>query len=63
MPHRIVDAEASLRIAAPHVVIPKFVDPLPSDGQQRRILLHDRFGLADQLLTLLGIDFPVDLRR
>jgi hypothetical protein len=26
-------------------------------------LLHDRFGTADQILALLGINFPVDLSR
>jgi hypothetical protein len=63
MPHHIVDAEGFVRIAALHVAVPKFVDPLPSDGQQRRVSFHDRFGSADQILTLLGIDFPVDLCR
>ena len=26
-------------------------------------MFHDRFGAADQFLTLLGVDFPVDLGR
>src|SRR3954463_1569784 len=29
----------------------------------RRVLLHDCFGAADQILSLLGIDFLVDLSR
>lgn len=63
MPHRIIDAEGIVRMAALYGIVPKFVDPFPADRQQRRILLHDRFGAADQILTLLGVDFPVDLGR
>src|ERR1700730_10188179 len=61
--HRVVNAEAVLRIAALYVSIPKFMDPLPGDRQQRRVLFHDRFGPADQVLALLCVDFPVDLGR
>src|SRR6201982_1575398 len=50
-------------IAPLDVIIPKFVNSLPSDGQQRRILFHDRFGPPDSILTLLGIDFAVYLCR
>ena len=47
MPHHIVNAEAFVRIATLDIIIPKFVNPLPGDGQQRRILFHDSFRLAD----------------
>src|SRR5215470_1424979 len=59
--HYVVDAEVLLRIVALHVVVPAVVDLLPGDRQERRVLLHDRLGLADQLEPLLGIDLTVDL--
>jgi hypothetical protein len=63
VPHRIVDAEGFVRMAALYRIVPKFVDPFPTDRQQRRILFHDRFGAADQILSFLGVDLPVDLGR
>ena len=47
MAHHIVNAEAFVWVASLDIIIPKFVNPLPSYGQQRRILFHDCFGVAD----------------
>ena len=44
------------------MIVPDLVDPFPGDRQQRRVLLHDGFGLMDQLQTPGGIDFTVNPR-
>src|SRR5205814_10112086 len=60
-PGDVVDAEIFVRVVALHVIVPDVVDLLPGDRQYRRVLLHDGFGLADEVLALGGIKLAVDL--
>jgi hypothetical protein len=43
------------------VVIPTVVDFLPGHGQQRWILFHNIFGLADERFALGLIELTIDL--
>ena len=45
--HDVEDAEIGGRVKTLDVIVPDLVDPFPGDRQQRRVLLHDGFGLMD----------------
>jgi len=59
----VIDPEIILRIVALHVVVPGVVDPLPDHRQQRRIALHERFGLADVAKSFRCIHLAVDYAK
>jgi hypothetical protein len=46
-PDHVVDAEIIFRIVAFHVIVPDIEDIFPRNRNQRRILLHQVFGLAN----------------
>src|SRR5438132_13310365 len=60
-PDDVIDPEIFVGVVALDVIVPDIVDLLPGDRQYRRVLLHDGFGLAHEILALAGIDLAVDL--
>ena len=46
--HNVEDTEIGVRVETFDVTVPDLVDAFPGDRQERRILLHDGFGLVDQ---------------
>src|SRR5712664_180370 len=59
--HDVVDAEVRGRVLSVHAVVPGVVDLLVGDGNERRILLEDVLGLADQRLALTVVQLALDL--
>src|SRR5712691_6490817 len=57
----IVNPKVVIRIMALDIVVPAVVDLLPGHREQRRVLFHDLFGMADERLALGIVEFTIDL--
>src|SRR5262249_43296728 len=60
-PHDVVDSEVRRRVLAVHPVVPGVVDLLVRHGDQRRILLENALGFANQRSALAVLELPLDL--